>query len=67
MDIPLLTAILVPMMIGVCCIYVYYDDANPREFYVEMGGVAALLPAILVLGIAAAGFGLYNLVQYLLR
>jgi hypothetical protein len=46
---------------------VYYDDTNPREFYVEMGGMAALLPAILVLGIAAMGFGLYNLVQYLLQ
>jgi hypothetical protein len=46
---------------------VYYDTTNPREFYVEIGGIGALLPAILVTGIAATGFGLYNLVQYLLR
>lgn len=45
---------------------VYYDHSNPSEFYVEMGGAASLLPAILVLGIVAIGYGLYRLVEYLL-
>lgn len=45
---------------------VYYDSTDPHDFYVEMGGRASL-PAFLVIGIAATGFGLYKLIDYLLQ
>ena len=61
MHVALLISILLPMLIGVSFICVFLKRSKKAH------PLKSSLPAILVIGIAATGFGLYKLIEYLLQ